>query len=468
MSARALVALAAVCVAGPAFSFADLRSEYSAQNSIVRATSYGAGSTSSGTVIRGTGTIAGPGGPVTVAVESQLTRGMILRGAARLIPYAGAALVLKDIYDAYRVQPQADGTILYDEGEAKRSFLDYWCTDTSVDNVRRYGSGPGAACSAWIAAAGSSFGPWQGCTIAGSYRVRTTLSLGAFRAPNGYDIIVERTPMAGEVCEGSMEPGGTTTLENALVTGTESRMRCEHGGASPVDGKCKRGAGGTYDGTMTGPQFQDKGDLPPLDYPGLDPALPGILADAVGRATDAVPIPAPDALTRVVEPLPAEVPGATTTTNNADGTVTETATGWNIRPAFDFKSPSVNPWAKKTTTTQKDSAGNVTSTSTSSTEPSPAGDGTDPCKADPGRLGCIGLGTVDDVEVPAADKTITFTPDPGWGSVGECPTPPTITFLGKSIVVSNDGFCTGLLMLRGIVLVFASLVAARIVSEGLK
>jgi hypothetical protein len=461
-------------MAGPAFSRADFTSEYSANVSLFRPQSYGSGSVSNAVIIRNTTNIVGPGGPVVTVVESQLTRGMILRGAARLIPYVGAAALVKDVYDAYRVKPQADGAILYDEGEQKRTFSDYWCVDTGVGNVRQYGGSPGGACDAWVqkANSGGGLGPVQACSGGGGYQVKTTLSLGACNGPNTCDLVVTNAPQRGPFCVGDTEPSSTYTLSNALVTGTENRLRCEFGSASPVDGKCPRGEGGTYDGNMTGPQLQDKGDLPPLDYPDLDDKLPGILADAAGRATDTVPFPVPaNAPSRVPyegNVVPAFVPGGVTRTQHSDGTVTETATGWNIRPNNNFSTPGQVKWGTTTTTTKKDSQGNVTSTETTSTEPEPGTDEKDSCTANPDRVGCLKTGTVEDLELEKVDKAVTFTPDAGWGGGGECPSPPSFEVLGYQLEFDNSGFCLGLLILKGIFLTFCALVSAAIIMEGFK
>lgn len=88
-------------------------------------------------------------------------------------------------------------------------------------------------------------------------------------------------------------------------------------------------------------------------------------------------------------------------------------------------------------------------------------DTTDLCKLNPDILACQKLDTPEDVEIPNTEKTITVSPDSGWGPTsGTCPAPKVVSFMRQSIPIPLDAVCMFASGLRPVVLAMAWLAAA--------
>lgn len=122
---------------------------------------------------------------------------------------------------------------------------------------------------------------------------------------------------------------------------------------------------------------------------------------------------------------PASIPGPTVTTTPATGPATTQHTTYNITYQGDTYT-----WAPVTTTTTGDQ------TSVTEGEPDP----TDPCEADPDRVGCQKLSLPDDPGITATTRTITYTADNlGFGS--GCPAPRNFMFHGWALPLDYTPLC---------------------------
>lgn len=92
----------------------------------------------------------------------------------------------------------------------------------------------------------------------------------------------------------------------------------------------------------------------------------------------------------------------------------------------------------------------------------------DPCEDHPDRVGCVDLGTVDDMELQTQQHSpISITPV-SVGGAGSCPAPLTGSFLGKPIAFKFDYACTAANMLRPLILALAWLSAGIIFIGGVR
>lgn len=104
------------------------------------------------------------------------------------------------------------------------------------------------------------------------------------------------------------------------------------------------------------------------------------------------------------------------------------------------------------------------------TEPSPdpkPGDKPKPeespglCDLYPDILACEKLDTPNGQDIPESEKSISITPDSGWGpDGGTCPAPRVIMTQGRSIPIPFDLFCTYMQGMRPIIIAMAWLSAA--------
>jgi len=470
--ARALLLGAVVALAaGPAFAFIDVRSEYGANVIISNTKSVGSGATASaGRVVTGMGEIAGPGGSkVAARISTVMAERVIVGGVSRLFPAAMVIGVAYELWRDMRMRQKPDGGTEWDSGEPERMGADFSCSGETANSGFGF-SGPGLACSSILGK--MKYEVAAGCNVL----VHTFAMGGPASTQSGdgaYDL--QETVTARPLypwCD--PYPAYTVTKSGGLVWTQRQGMRCEFGAKSPADGLCPREEGGKYDVELAPEQVADKyeaaknkpGVTQPTqaDWDALTEAL-------VGRATDANPWSTPDQPHKLVEPYPATVPGGVSTTVHPDGTVTEVATGWNIRPAFEFPTnPGKSTSGKTTTTTTKDAQGNVTGTSTTTEVPSveTPSEQQDPCTANPDRIGCAKFGEVEDVSLEKRDVDVSLTPMSGWGSGGECPAPPTVTIFGHSAVLDNTLVCTFLGALKFVLVAVAGIVAARIFIGGVQ
>jgi hypothetical protein len=228
------------------------------------------------------------------------------------------------------------------------------------------------------------------------------------------------------------------------------------------DGKCPTGE---YTQSVTPDQAAGKAEthygLP--DY-AADVNYPALLDEALGRGG---PHPMPQGTDIEVGNTVPSIAGPQETTTHADGTVTETATGWNF--SRDDVKKNHGYWQESKTTTKKDAQGNVISTETqTSTVPKSGTQGADPCEGSSDRIMCQGLGQVEDVELENQQRDVEFEPDSGFGSGSNtCPAGPSINLSIGSISVDNSLLCTWLVAVKVFLITLAGLAGARIFVGGL-
>jgi hypothetical protein len=83
------------------------------------------------------------------------------------------------------------------------------------------------------------------------------------------------------------------------------------------------------------------------------------------------------------------------------------------------------------------------------------------CVKNPDVLACQKLDEPNSEELPASEKTISISPDGGWGADNaSCPAPKQITVQGRAIPIPFDLFCTWARGMRPIIIAMAWLSAA--------
>lgn len=448
-----------------------LRSEYIANRSMNSATHIGADwftrSAATGATAARNFEMAGAGGRVVAAeFAATLTQRGILLGAARAMagmsPLLVGASLAYGIYQAVHAGPDGNGGLGFDPmtdpasdvatmfgGQYTIGALHFLsaadvvrATVPSALSVTCTPQGPNSSVTV------SGYGNTTGTAYTCSYEVRQTFSpFGIVTLPFSGTVVSARILQLH--CPGYVDPfnpaysqaaGGPPDAEGKCPTGRYSnpatadsaadRARQSNGGAGPSGVNWKD----VLDEVIHGPAFE----LPP---------------DTGMEVGNVVPY----------------VPGQTTTTTNQDGTVTETATGWNLTRISDGLRKINYRWDPKTTTTTKDAAGNVTgtSTTTTSTGGSSSTPGTspgDPCSGDPGRVGCIGLGEAPAEQVPKRSVTASWSAE-GNGLPAACPAPYQ---LPHGNVLSFEKTCDAFVQARPVVLVCAAFTALMIVVAAMR
>jgi hypothetical protein len=101
-------------------------------------------------------------------------------------------------------------------------------------------------------------------------------------------------------------------------------------------------------------------------------------------------------------------------------------------------------------------------------EPIPTGDPNAPpeqavtpdlCASHPEILACADLDTPDSEELPTEDKSVSVSPDSGWGGNGSCPAPKHLTVQGRDIPIPLDIICQYMSGIRPIIIALAWLSA---------
>jgi hypothetical protein len=444
--------------------------------------------TSTDLVVNSAGKVAATGaiqlvGPSGIAVSGTatalMTQKQILNVAMRglLNPYAqGGLMVGSLLFDYYRLKrnPTNDG-LLHDPGEPETLKTGWYCMQSQYT-----GGTPASACAAYVAA---SLPPQTGnisCQV-GFASQSTSYSVGAVGTSTPTYVTftlqlqasISPNPGASGCGSGGSFPQGTL---HAYAT---QFLACDEG-APARDGLCPvplaRRAYTPVSAEVAAADawvVEQKGLIAPLDYA-------QVLRDAFGPSPS---LPVPDTPFTVTVDIPSLVPssisGQTTTSTAPDGTVTSTAI--NFAPGAVAGAPVTNrgsipvvSWvSERTVTTTAPGQAPVSTVTTTSPSASSATTGSenDPCVADPGRLGCIGLGQVpEDVPTPAVERPITATPMTGWGAdSGSCPAPQVMQLaLIGAVTFDNTVLCSWLAGLRFVILGVAGLGAAGILIGGLK
>lgn len=449
-----LAAVSPVC-----FAWSGLRSEYAGNQALTEAQGLLKGGPytvhpgpGGGARAVGGAFITGPGGrtvPADLAVN--FTRRATLNVAARAlsaaVPVLGAGVLIYDVYDALRVKPDGQGGLDWDPGASQVPKTQYCATSSNFMSGVGYhvqgtfcGGSPAAAGAA-ICANANLQKPSLACTVVGT-------------GPSSAQI---RTDLGGYFSYGTINFTTSQALGcNPLLNGNAAELG--------PDGLCES----DYPRQPIEAPFAAEKVLNATDYANsLD--YENLLRDSIGLGPVTIP-PAPEAVQEVPASGVPSIAGPVTTTQHANGT-TETATGWNF--ARDPLRKNTGKWNPTTTTTEKDVNGNPVGTPTTTTTTTPDGEGTtdpnDPCTSDPSRLGCIGAGEVEDMDLPGEERPFQVSTQSGWGaSDGACPAPPVVVVFGRSLTFDNAILCTFLAGIRFALLAVAGLVAARIVLGGFK
>lgn len=463
---RVLVALAGLAGLGLAHGYTDPAMPASLNGSrvVMPATSYSqAWSTSvdgSGVKIGRTFTIPAPGGrSATAAVASKLTGPLVLGIGARVLatgaPWIAAGVALYDLYDAVRVKPDGSGGLLMDPGQAPITKQGYLCADGSGSDS------PGACYSAEmnksLAQAGStgsqftySLGGSMSCTFAAQ-----EATCGGVRIDTYYEGRIWDT---GNPIYRTYQKSAQLKSCADIIDPYDPRWSSIGKSVSP-DGKCPSGRGNAQ------PIDPDQAAVAAAAAAASADVYKQIMDEILDRQPVAIP---KGAQTKVETVTPSKVQGPTTTTTGPAGVVEE-ATAWDFGRISQDLADDFNAgrWdeTKTATTTKPDGTKETTTTKEGNTTPEEeaAKDG-DLCKADPGRLGCIGLGEAPEGEIPKTTKDVSYAPIT-VSNVSGCPAPVPISGGGH---FDYQPLCDGLTKARPLVILIGGLIAAGIIVAALK
>lgn len=418
------------------------------------------------------------GGAVTVPANAVMTRQFVLRTGANLIARAAFPITVAGlIYDAYhrvRIAPR--------EGDPYPGLG--WDEGQPQEPVNQY-------CTQPISVSGS------GCTTISNRKWCSTLS--ATNAVNDANSVVSSacTTQPRRLVIGASGAGGNVTYYLQIyMSGTWSTQQTASTTATPAtqcpaytdpfdpqynvpagspvesDGKCRTGR---YTQPRTADEASDAArnsqHADNLDYGGMMREAANL--PPLGGGID---LRSPDVTTDVEIPTPApSVPGATTTTTNPDGSTIEHQVAYDLTPGA---TPGRVSWRKTETTTTRDAAGNTTGTSTTTTTPPPvttapgtppADDAGNPCKTNPNSIGCSEFGEVENTELQQDSRSVSFTPQSGWGAfTASCPAPSTASLSIGPVVMDNTLLCTFLASVRVLLVSVALVVGALIFVGGVR
>jgi hypothetical protein len=418
---------------------------------------------------RGSLALAGPNG-ARLASELDVFVGARAVGtiAARVLPLVGTALLIYEVYDALRVRPSpgGGGGIEWDSGvepvtdntvQFDLPLFDFYGNATQVPAY-----GHAAACSR-VAQNTRNILSYQ--AQGGSFTSVRVTNCTATGVSVAIGLVITQTnnPCNGTNCT-------TTQYQNSTASGVVGTGRiCAprpgvSGGVIGVDGKCPSG---TYQ-PVTPEQAAEFLVGAPVGSLQVDYA--GMLREAAGLGPQTLPGTGVTAEIVPTNPAP-HVNGQTTSTTDSDGVVTETATGWDF--SRDPLRKDQGQWTQTTTTTRRDRNGNpLPGGGTTTTAPPQIAPGTtpapeagaDPCAADPGRLGCIGLGTAPTDRVPTETRALAWQAE-DVNLASACPAPIT---LPQGNVLSFQPTCDAFTSARPVVLAAAAFTALMIVVFALR
>lgn len=410
----------------------------------------------SGVKIGKTFNIPAPGGrSAAAAVSSKLTgRAVLSIGAKALgaaVPVIGAGALLYDIYDASRVYADGTGGLVQDQGQPPEEQQKWTCSGPGMP--QQMGGSVSEACTGYASKFRARFSdPYYG--------VVSTISTGCSQSMETSGSCTVRLQTSQGEQQGTYAASVQLVPTCPAVTDPFNPAHSTPGGA-PVgrDGKCPagRGSGQPIDAEQAAQhaaQVERSADV-----------YKQIMDDILDRQ----PVPIPKGVETKIETVtPSKVQGPTTTTTGPGG-VTETATGWDFGRISQDLAEDFNAgrWAETTTatTTKPDGTKETTTTTEEGTTPEEeaAKDG-DLCKADPGRLGCIGLGEAPNVEVPKSTKSVSFASE-SIGGGGGCPAPRAIGNLGQ---FEFTQLCNGLVTVKPLIVLLGLFLSGMIVVNALR
>lgn len=159
---------------------------------------------------------------------------------------------------------------------------------------------------------------------------------------------------------------------------------------------------------------------------------------------------------------PSSQPGEKTTRQNADGskTVTTTTHNYTYNQGNTAGNTSTNITNNTTTiTTVTNISNEVVSEEIETTENKPTEDVPGMCDLYPDSLACQKLDAPTDVDLTTQDRSVSITPDSGWGGAGQCPASRYIYPQGQTIEIPFTLFCTYAEGLRPVIIALAWLSA---------
>lgn len=191
---------------------------------------------------------------------------------------------------------------------------------------------------------------------------------------------------------------------------------------------------------------------------------PEVLRDLV-QIGDVVPAADPADQIAITSPQPS--PTKTTTKTNPDGSTETTTCGTiGLLEGLDIR------LIEECTVTARDPSGNVTSTTSTTTDqadPKPQEEEEQSmfCELFPNVLACVELGDPEGDEIPREERSVSFSPEVLFGS-GSCPADVTITSQGMTVTVARwSSWCPYITTyMRPMVLLLAAFAALMIVLRG--
>lgn len=452
---RLIAAAVFACATGQAAAGVAVRSEYSANVSLVRPTHLAKGAVSSvgvpgnpaanAVTLRGATTFPGPlGTTVSGTVGTSLSLRSAATVGARLLPAVGVAALIASAYLDLRVAP-VDGELKFDEG-ADRVPQVAWVYRARMHNNLFsdwiYSSHNSAAnavfMSAQAAGCGANCAVTRFSTVAPPPGVNGSVNIFA-RIASGPEFLYYSRPI---------ESRQETQLVCPLVSGPSGSYRPE----VDYDGKCPTGEF-TADITPEEAAARATDPAAPLISP---TAWKEMLDDALNRSSAPVAIPAGNPAF-VENPVPAMVPGPTSTTVDDTGTTT-VETGFYGIPSTAADAARVR-WTERRTTTKTDPNGNpiggpkVEETTPPDADPAPEPDA---CREDPSRLGCAGFGDPPD-DMPQWDERAVNLASENLGLPSGCPAPHVMAIRGWDVSLNYQPACDVAPLVRAGILALTAL-----------
>jgi hypothetical protein len=401
----------------------------------------GGGVTASGPV-----NILGPAGksvPGTLSVNIPRAAAFSIasRALATAIPAVGVGSIIWEVWKQTRMKPNGAGAVLHDPGLPLGPETQY-CSSASGTQYCGTRESVAAQTAGRLNTTSSNGGQYTftagGCEpIPGRCAI---LQINNFN--NGMVDVWGMISFTEET---------TQACPIVLIEGTLRR------GSIGWDGRCESGS---YSQPMSAQEAADMA-FAATQSAQIDSAA--MLREVLGFSDGPIPATTYD---QALDDAPKTIQGPTTTTTAPDGTVTETATGWNFR-----KDPVVRnsgEWLETKTVTTKNSAGQTTGTTTTTQEPNGTQDPTDPCVSNPGRLGCANLGEVPPAEPLPREEFPSAAPSVPFTSAAGCPTLPAFTVYGQTFSINTAPLCDLMSTLRPLFLAIGAAAAAFIFMQGFR
>lgn len=310
-------------------------------------------------------------------------------------------------------------------------------------------------------AATTTVSPTYSCTIDGvNFEDCNQACLLAIQA-------VSSTGHDGAVASVAIQPG----LGRALCTATTGFVTVAwlyNGDGSPT---CKTGYKMSADGSQCIANSPTYTSSTPADV--ASAIKPAVTADVVNFAkamiNDGSSLPIPDNTPTTVVGTPTQgTPVPTqTTTNNPDGSTTtknntKTPTYTPTGGATVSDPITVNTTYNTTTNTTECNASGTCSTTTTTATTASDDASKNQCETNPDSIGCSEYGDPPSVDIPTDSQTLSYSWNP-FSVPAACPADAAFTVQGRQYTFSYKYLCDYASMLKAVVLLIASVVAAMII-----